>query len=354
MLEKVGPKRIVLRTGLILLAVIVIGGTGWWAGRATLGDAQVEQPEPTEPVWGTAARASVGRSLPLSTTVRQPFRPIAVNGLDGIVTTVNPGERAQGEVVYTVGEVPVRLVQAPQPFHRSLSNGSSGVDVTALQQLLAHLGHFSGEADGIFGQSTTAAVQAWQKSESRPTTGIVELGELIAVAVLPTTVTLGQDIRVGNRVEGGEDAVLAPSGERDFVLVVNSSQAELIPQDSAVEITFEELRWQASIGEVRLTPESQTEFLLIGTGGAPVCGEECSQLPAAEELVLRSQVVVVPPVEGIGVPVAAVRTRPDGSSLVETDNGSLEVAVRGSGQGIAIVDGVPEGTRVKLSDEGER
>lgn len=354
MLDKIRPGNVAVRIGMLLVGLFLVGAIGWWAGRATLSEARLGAPEAPEALWATATQSSVGRSLPLSTTVKQPSRPIAVNGLTGIVTEVNPGQRNQGEVAYIVGDVPVRVVQASRPFHRALSNGIAGEDVKALQSFLASSGYFAGEADGSFGQSTVQAVQAWQKAESRPQTGSVELGELVGVPTLPISVTLGENIRVGNRLSGGEDGVLAPTGERRFVLIVNPSQAELIPQDSTVEITFESLQWRASISEARLTPDNETEFTLVGADGAPVCGEECGQLPAAEELVLRSQVVVVPPIEGVAVPAAAVTTRPDGTTFVETEQGPAEVTVRGSGQGIVIVDGIPEGTRVRLTGESGR
>jgi hypothetical protein len=63
---------------------------------------------------------------------------------------------------------------------------------------------------------------------------------------------------------------------------------------------------------------------------------------------LRSEVVIVPQIEGIGVPAAAVRTRADGTAYVITRDGEQQVTVAGSGQGIAIVEGIDAGVEVQV------
>lgn len=53
-----------------------------------------------------------------------------------------------------------------------LTKGSSGDEVTALQNTLSKLGFDVGEADGIFGAKTEAAVKAFQESRDLPADGI--------------------------------------------------------------------------------------------------------------------------------------------------------------------------------------
>ncbi len=62
-----------------------------------------------------------------------------------------------------------------------------------------------------------------------------------------------------------------------------------------------------------------------------------------------SEVVIVAPVEGVAVPAAAVVTRTDGSAYVKTRDGDTDVQVKGSGQGIVIVEGLDEGTEVEVT-----
>lgn len=336
---------------LVLLLVAAAAGAGWWASRATLTSQVPEDQDPAaaaEAVWAEATTGAVGRSLPLSTTLRQPALPVAQNALVGVVTSVSPGEVAEGDVVYVVGETPVRVVEAGAPFWRDLARGVQGDDVVPLQRLLIEEGHLGGEPDGDFGWNTQQAVRAWQKAQGLPQTGVVRLGELVAVTDLPAVVQLGEGVVVGKSLGGGEDSVLAPTGEREFVLVVTQEQARLIPAEATVEITFEDHTWSAVIAGSELDEFGSTTFTLTAPGGGEVCGEECGVLPNDAQVTLRSDVVIVPKVEGTTVPAAAVRTRPDGTAYLVTQEGEVEVGVRGSGQGVAVVDGVEPGTRVQV------
>lgn len=348
---KGSPARRALGVVLVLLLFAAAAGAGWWASRATLTSQVPEDADvaaAAEVVWAEASTGSVGRSLPLSTTLRQPAVPVAQNTLAGVVTSVSPGEVGEGDVVYVVGETPVRVVEADAPFWRDLSRGVKGGDVEALQRLLVAEGHLGGGPDGDFGWNTERAVKAWQKGHGLPQTGVVTLGELVAVADLPAVVQLGEGIVVGKSLAGGEDSVLAPTGEREFVLVVTQEQARLIPAEATVEITFEDHTWSAVIAGSELDEFGSTTFTLTAPDGGEVCGEECGVLPNDAQVTLRSDVVIVPRIEGTTVPAAAVRTSADGTAYVVTQEGEVEVGVRGSGQGVAVVDGVEPGTRVQV------
>lgn len=335
-----------------VLALVAAVAAGWWAARATLEPKTVEGVESTgQVVWAQASQSAVGRSLPLSTTLRQPSNVVAVNHLSGVVTQLSPGQAEVGDVVYAVAGVPVRVVTGQVPFYRDLARGVRGVDVKQLQGALVALGYLEGEPDGVFGPVTEDAVQDWQEDLGIRETGTVSLGELIAVTALPTTVELGESIATGRVVGGGEEAVLAPTGQRDFVLVVTQDQARLIPAEATVEVTWQEQAWTAVIGGSVQDEFGNTEFELTAPDGGPVCGDQCETLPGDAQVTLRSEVVVVPRVEGTAVPAAAVRTRADGTSYVITQDGEVEVQVRASGGGVAIVDGIEVGTSVQVLGE---
>jgi peptidoglycan hydrolase-like protein with peptidoglycan-binding domain len=341
---------------LVLALMAAAAGAAWWAARVTLTSAVPEDTGAQGAVqvaWAEASQGSVGRSLPLSTTLRQPALPVAQNTLSGVVTSIAPGEVDEGDVVYVVGDTAVRVVQGESPFWRELANNTKGEDVAALQQLLIAEGYLAGEADGDFGPGTEKAVKAWQKAEGREQTGVVPLGELVAVSALPAVVQLGESVMVGRSVTGGEDSVLAPTGQREFVLVVTADQARLIPAEATVEITYEDHTWDAVIASTAQDEYGSTTFTLSAPDGSEVCSEQCSVLPNDPQVTLRSQVVIVPRVEGTTVPAAAVHTRADGSAYVVTDSGEMDVTVAGSGQGIVVVEGVQPGTRVQVTgDQG--
>lgn len=59
------------------------------------------------------------------------------------------------------------------PDTPELSNGSTGSEVSAMQQPLKNAGFYTGTVDGIFGQNTEAAVRAYQSSRGIVSDGIV-------------------------------------------------------------------------------------------------------------------------------------------------------------------------------------
>lgn len=354
---RVSPARRALGVVVVLVLVAAAVAVAWWAGRttmtSTLPEAAGAGGTAGQVVWATASEGSVGRSLPLSTTLRQPALPVAANGLTGVVTAVSPGEVDSGDVVYVVGQTPVRVVAADRPFWRDLARGTKGQDVKGLQELLIAGKHLDGRADGDFGWITERAVKGWQKAQGLPQSGVVALGELVAVKDLPAVVQLGEGIVVGKTLAGGEDSVLAPTGEREFVLVVTQEQARLIPAEASVEISFEDHTWTGVIAGSELDEFGSTTFTLTAPDGGEVCGKDCGVLPDDAQVTLRSAVVIVPKVSGTTVPAAAVRTAPDGATYVVTETGEVDVTVKGSGQGVAVLEGagVEPGTRVQvLSD----
>lgn len=82
--------------------------------------------------------------------------------------TVNaPARTGEGSANPAAGDSPAN--------HATVSRGSTGADVTALQTYLIHLGYPCGDkgADGIFGSDTGAAVRAFQRDYGLTVDGIV-------------------------------------------------------------------------------------------------------------------------------------------------------------------------------------
>lgn len=59
------------------------------------------------------------------------------------------------------------------PDTPELSNGSTGSEVSAMQQPLKNAGLYNGPIDGIFGSNTEAAVRAYQTSRGVTSDGVV-------------------------------------------------------------------------------------------------------------------------------------------------------------------------------------
>lgn len=337
------------RALLTVLAILVAGAVGWWAGRVALAPTPAPLASASgKPLWATASEGSVGRALQYSVTLRQPVVPVAYNALAGVVTQANPGEIGLGDVLYQVGDVPVRAVDSQSPYWRDLARGMSGEDVAGLHRLLSKLGQLSGPTDDDFDARTELAVQAWQKAEGRSQTGVVTLGELTALPRLPVTVSLGAAITTGAVLVGGEEAVRAPTGAREFVLVLSQDQARQVPDEAPVNVHHEDLSWPAVITGQSQDESGQVVFALAGPAGREVCGDDCGALPLDEQVTLRAEVIVSPEVSGVTVPVAAVRTSPSGEAFVVAQSGQVPVRVLGSGRGVAVVEGLEAGTQVQL------
>jgi peptidoglycan hydrolase-like protein with peptidoglycan-binding domain len=78
------------------------------------------------------------------------------------------------KVTPTPTPVPTLSPEEDAGGYQILQKGSSGRDVTALQEALIELGYLKGTADGVFGAGTENAVKAFQQKNGYPETGIMD------------------------------------------------------------------------------------------------------------------------------------------------------------------------------------
>lgn len=337
------------------LVVVLVAAVAFWAGRVTLVAKPLTSEVAASSVTAQVTEQTVGRQISLNVTVEQKERPLAANSLTGMVTEVrdNGDDVRAGDVLYRVANVPVRAVAGRMPFYRPLTAGERGPDVHQLQSALVQLGYL-GKVNGTFGASTTSAVKRWQKKLGQPETGSLGLGELVAVPKLPTRLWLDTEvIAPGLVLAGGEKAVLGAVGEPTFSLPLSEAQTRVIPESATVTVPFQGREWTAIVAASETKANGEVRYRLSAPGGGPVCGGDCAVVLTGEKLSILSKVAVVPPVSGPAVPVAAVTTRADGSAFVtviDTAGVAVErdVKVRGSQDGVAVVDGVTAGETVKV------
>lgn len=340
---------------MLCVVLAASAGVGWWAGRTTLLTVgQSVAGTGPAPVTSTVVEGTVGRTLSVGVTLRQSAVVVATNSLAGIVTEVTPAaEVTVGAVLYAVAGTPVRAVTGDTPFYRPLARGTNGPDVEQLQRALAELGYLSSTPDGDFGPATEAAVRAWQSDLGVPRTGAVPLGEVLAIPGLPASIRLGDKIRTGLSISGGEEAVLASTGDQEFVILPAESQVAALTRDVLVRVSFEGRTWDSHVAGSTVDENDQLVLDLRGPDGGPVCGADCGSLPPDERVSLRGEAVVVPEVSGPTVPASAVRTDTDGTTYVRLAEGvRRDVVVRGSGQGLVVVEGLVVGEVVILSGDG--
>lgn len=333
------------------VGIAVVAGAGGWAIGATLvGGTNANAQETEQTVWAPATESSIGSALNLGATVKQPVQVVAANHLAGVVTSISPGEIKTGDAIYAVAGINVFAAEGKIPFYRDIGPKTTGADVQQVEALLKSLGHFTGEPDATYDSSTASAIKKWQSTTKQKADGIITLGTLVAISSLPAQIQLAEAISPGKQLTGGEDAVMAPSGERTFNMGLTTEQAALIPQDSSIEIEHEKSSWKAVIAQTTTDESNTITHTLTAPDGGPVCADQCAALPSGSSVTLRAKVIVVPATTGIGVPAAAITTDPAGQASVTTETGPVQVTVVASGKGIAIVEGLEEGTRVKVTE----
>lgn len=343
----------VLRVVVVLIVAAGLVAGGWWAGQAAL-----ELPEdPLGPAVATTYEVvdgSVGRSLRFSVVAEWPTENLARSGSSGVVTSIDvaPGDEvAEGSVVYSVDLRPVTIGVGAVPMFRDLALRAEGPDVAQVQALLAFLGFFDGEADGVFGRDMRDAVRDWQESYGLPDDRVVRVGDVMFVPSVPVRVVLDETVTVGARLAGGEVTVRRVTGDPEFVIPLALEQRGLVPLDAEVFVRHSSGVWGGMIGTVR-EDDQRRELLLeiVATDGGPLCGDGCAaEVPLIGRSDYPAEVVVVPETSGPVVPIAAIETSPDGTTWVRGTDGSLiAVSIVEASNGIAVVDGVAVGDVIVL------
>ncbi|RRD49778.1 peptidoglycan-binding protein [Arachnia propionica] len=336
---------------LVAVAVLLALGIGFLAGRVTLAPPQATTQADDSSVTVEVVERELGRVLTLSTTVERASAPAAVNRLEGTVTAVGPGgEVTNGDVLYAVDGVAVRVIAGAIPFHRPLGEGDSGPDVTQVQAALVAAGHTTEAPDGQWRSSTTAAMRAWQRAAGQPETGAMALGELVAVPTLPAQVTLDATLLwPGAALAGGEVVVRAMSGDPTFAMILTPQQAELVPPQTTVTVRHGDHTWEGITGE-HIPNDQGVSVPITAQDGTLLCGDQCAALPGKANLL--TDVQVIPPETGPVVPVAALTTQPDATTTVTVVSGGTDeqrtVTIRTVADGLAVVDGVNVGEQVRV------
>ena len=342
-----------LRWATLAGVLLIVAVLAFWAGRATLTPpAQAEQ-RPSEDALVTVAEQELGRVITLGVSVTREQAPAAVNALSGVVTRAGEsGEVAAGDVLYAVAQQPVITVQGELPQWRALGEGATGSDVAAFQRMLAATGA-KVEVTGTWDEATAVAWNGWLTERDYPAADTVELGQLVVLESLPAALSVdAKATAVGGALAGGETIVARPGDEPTFAIEVNQDQAAMIPAGTAVTVPHGEHEWEAVAGESTADDQGLIRIPLTAPDGGAVCGADCDSLPAEASTSLLSKVNVVPPVTGPVIPVSALRTQPDGAARVTVVRDGVQeertVTVRGSADGLAVVDGVDAGETVRV------
>lgn len=349
------PRR-VLRGIAFAALFFFLGGLAWWAASVTLFSSTPSNAQEAAPITATVTQMTVGRALTLNVNVRQPFKVVGYNDAMGKITSIsNQSVVNAGDVLYAVNTRPVVAVSGIVPFYRPLGLNAVGPDVDQLRAMLLSKKLLKASPTGRFDAAVASAVRRWQASIGESPTGVVELGDVIALPVLPTTIRLAAGVVVGARLGGGEPAILARSGEIAFEMVLNPAQAALIPAAASITVKSGGNSWPASITTRSADGNGNVVLKLAARDGSAVCTSECGSLPADEQLSLTAEVTIVAPATGPAVPVAAIHETKDQRLYVVRKGGAKKAFVKviQSDGGFAVVDGVEVGAIVEVFSSGQ-
>lgn len=334
-----------------MVLVVIVGATAWWAGRATLDRPEVPA-APDEPVLYTVLAGAVGQSQSFTASAHWPETAVATNAAPGVVTSVDLAGGAivqSGQRLYSVNLRPVVVAAGEIPSFRDLAVGARGADVQQLETFLVGQVEFTGTVDAEFTSRTAAAVRAWQTALGIAPDGLVRRGDIVFVPSLPARITLGTDFRVGAEIGPGTGTVALLGDAPRFSITLSTDQQDLVPLSASVEIEHPDGVWTAVIDSVTDTAEGELEFQLSAPDGAAICGADCGDVPVGAPTLFRAQVIVVPETSGPEVPVAALRSHPDGSvSVVAADGSEIPITILATGDARAIVDGLEVGAEIRL------
>lgn len=341
------------------VVLLAVGSAVAWAVLTVLHPAE-DPLEATNHTYVTVVQGEVGSSIGLNTVARWEPVPVGTNRAAGVVTgvSVTAGEEVdQGSVVYTLDLRPVVVAEGAVPAFRSIGIDAEGPDVAQLQTMLGALGFYGGPVDGEAGAGTIEAIENWHDSLGMESTGIVGEGDVIFVPSLPTRISLDTEVvRRAAMLSGGEEIVRGLSEAPVFTIAVTDAQAGMMPTDTRVEITSPEGGvWEALVEDREREPDTGTVVVhLRGEDGTVICADQCAQIPASEDVSLPSEIVTVASVSGLVVPSAALVTGADGQiAVIDEDGERIAVKVQTAAKGMAVVEGITEGTRVQVPGEGD-
>ena len=292
---------------------------------------------------------SVGRSVRFAVTATWPVQLELAAAVEGTVTSVTAASTstvAAGDSPLAIDLRPVTIAEGSTPMFRALRVGDRGPDVEQLQRFLrARPASSSVPVDGVFAQSTAAAVSAWQGELGLVADGTVQPGDLAFVPTLPARIAVLA--KVGQRVSPGAPLIQILEMTPRLTIRLSDEQRLGLPADPAVRVTGPGGVWAGRFGTV-VPAADGNEVELIAPGGGAVCAAECGAVsPPAGDYV--AEVEVVPAASGPVVPVGAILTRADGTSVVTTEQGEVPVEIVAAADGLAVVRGVHAGQVLLLA-----
>lgn len=329
-------------------AVVAVLATFLTWSSASVVLSSTAQPEPaTSPATYTIARGEIGETASAQATISFREARAVAAGDGGTVTSIADGIQdgvEEGEVILTIDLRPVIAVEGTVPSFRSLSSGMTGADVAQLREFL-------GLTAGIqFDAATDRAVRVWQRAQGYPTDGIVRARDLAFFPSLPARVRLAEGTEVGTVLAPGATLFATLEQRPEITLIADNASRFSAGMAAHIAVPGAALEVEGVLqGPVR-GEDGLDRYRVADSDGASACNEACASVLVVDaETSVVAEIETVARVEGLVVPIAALVTAPDGSTVLrDLAGGTISVEVIASSGGLAIVEGVDEGVVIQL------
>ena len=309
-----------------VLAVAVLGATGWWAaGHPGLGrgapSAAPAAPLPTATVQrqDLSGQTKVDGTLGYggSASVQSPLSG-RITWLPKVGTVVR-----RGGTLLAVDNQPVQLFYGTKPAWRDLSTGvDDGPDIRQLEQNLVALGYDPDHqitVDNHYSWATKAAVKRWQKARGLDQTGRFTTG--MPAVFLPWAARVkAVDASVGASAAPGGPVYAVTSILHQVTVDLDVSQQGYVKAGDRVQVTLPNGRKvKGRIGEVGRVAETQgsgqeqtTTIPVTVALDNPKAGGRLDQAPVDVYVTTQTRKGVM------AVPVTALLALKEGGYAVET------------------------------------
>ncbi len=274
---------------LVAAAVVVLaaaaGGVVVMSGAKQASAASQQPPVGTAQVERRALSATVSEAGTLTYRARADGSPYSVvDQARGTYTKLPAPGRvvAPGHVLYRVDDRPVLLLRGSTPAYRTLSAGTSGLDVVELNADLVALGYATrarlDPKSAYFGPATTAAVEKLQAAVGVRQDGTLILGQVVfepsALRVTSVSAQLGGSAQPGRAVMQGTSTI------RQVQVALSAAEQTTMAVGDKVSITLPDNRTTpgvvSSVGAVATCPSSSATGSGPGPGSAAPGTDACA------------------------------------------------------------------------------
>ena len=290
--------------GVILAAVVVSAGVGWFAGSSIKSPAQIaaETEAPTAslitvPVEmrilssDVITRGEIRYEEPIELQLADP--PATLGG--AAIITLAPEEGTpieEGEVLLEVSGRPILVLQGELPMYRTMRLGDEGDDVLQLEEALRRLGFDPGEVDEVFDDETEAAIVEWYSAHGFTPPGPNEQEAAELRAATEAVAAAEQEVSAARRDLSSSSQGTSQAGILSAEAEVKSTERELedtqarqVIDDAAATAAVDAAAAEAEQAATNLAAaEDRLAQALTGTHpdtGLPPTDEELAGLEAA-------------------------------------------------------------------------